>query len=200
MKSIQKSIRPLSLAAAAAFCLTLVGCGSVPPTPVDRFYRLQPVSVAAPNKALPGAVLVQTFSADSLFAERPLVYGDEANPRQLRQYHYHLWLYAPPQAVREHLLASLGGALAFAAAEPAPYTLEGRIVRFERVAGTRGAKAVAALHLRLVAGGKVVLDRTYQAEQAAEGESMSATVAAMEQALAKIYADLLRDAGALRRG
>ncbi|MGE5384578.1 MAG: ABC-type transport auxiliary lipoprotein family protein [Betaproteobacteria bacterium] len=194
-----KSIRPLSLAAAAAFCLTLAGCGSVPPAPVDRFYRLQPAAPATTGKVLPGAVAVLPFTADSLFAERPLVYGEETNPRQLRQYHYHLWLYAPPQAVREHLLASLGNALEFTGTEPAPYTLEGRVVRFERIVGAQGGKAAASLQLRLHAGGKVVLDRTYQAEQPAAGDSMSAFVAAMEQALAKIYADFLKDAAG-RRG
>lgn len=192
--------RLLSVAALLSLGLTLAGCGSVPPTPVDRFYRLQPVAVA-PAKPLPAAVSVQPFSADSLYAERPVVYSDEANLRQLRQYHYHLWLYAPAQAVREHLLTSLGGALQLVAAEPAPYSLEGRVLRFERVVGGKN-KAVAALHLRLTAAGKTLLDKTYQAEQAAEGESMSAFVAAMEQTLAKIYAEFLRDAEAasLKRG
>ena len=54
------------------FCLTLAACGSVPPTPTDRFYRLQPTSVPAPIKAvhgpLPQAPLMPTggVSADNV--------------------------------------------------------------------------------------------------------------------------------------
>lgn len=177
------------------------GCGSVPPTPVDRFYRLQPVTLAAPAKALPAAIAVAPFEAESIYAERPVLHSEEANPRQLRQYHYHLWLYAPARAVREHLIASAGGALKLA--DGAPLRLEGRVLRFERVTGAGNGKAVAALHLRLVAGERTLLDKTYEGEQAAAGDSISAFVAAMEQALARIYGEFLRDAqaaGAFKAG
>lgn len=73
-----------------SFCLMLAACGSVPPTPTDR--RLQATSVPAPIKAVHGPVSVH-FQADSLYAERPIVYTEDAAQRQLRQYHYHLWLY-----------------------------------------------------------------------------------------------------------
>ena len=70
----------------------MTACGSVPPAPTDRFYRLQPVQVPSAPVALSGAVAVHAFSADSLYAERPIIYSEEASQRQLRQYHYHLWL------------------------------------------------------------------------------------------------------------
>ncbi len=98
-----------------SFCLLLAACGSVPPAPVDRFYRLQPVSVSSASKVLPGAVAVQTFRADSLYAERPIIHAEETSLRQLRQYHYHLWLYPPAQMVQGHFVSSLGGTLDFQA-------------------------------------------------------------------------------------
>jgi ABC-type uncharacterized transport system auxiliary subunit len=176
-----------------AIGLLLAGCGSVPPAPIDRFYRLQPVSVSAASRLLPGAVVVQPFRADSLFAERPIIYSEESSQRQLRQYHYHLWLYPPAQLVREHFTSSLGGALDLTGGDSAPNALDGRVASFERVVSGKNSKAVVALELRLQAGGKIMLSKTYQAEQSAGDESLGAFVVAMEQALGKIYAEFLAD-------
>ncbi|MBL8413791.1 MAG: membrane integrity-associated transporter subunit PqiC [Propionivibrio sp.] len=176
-----------------SFCLLLAACGSVPPAPSDRFYRLQPVSVSSAGKALPGAVAVQTFRADSLYAERPIIYAEESSLRQLRQYHYHLWLYPPAQMVQGHFVSSLGSALDLSGGSNAPYVVDGRILGFERVLSGKNSKAVVALELRLLAGGKTLLNRTYQAEQAAADDSLDAFAVAMEQALAKIYTEFLAD-------
>jgi len=177
-------------------CGVLAACGSVPPAPIDHYYRLQPSPVASSTKALPGPIAVEALRADSIYAERAVLFSEEANPRQLRQYHYHLWLYVPAQIVQDHLTASLGGVLGVAAAGRAPWHLEGRIVRFERVLDGRNGKAAAALELNLYAQGKSVLAKIYHADQAAADASFSAFVAAMEQALAKIYAQFLGDVDA----
>ena len=173
--------------------LLLAACGSVPPAPIDRFYRLQPVSVSPATRLLPGAVLVQPFRADSLYAERPVIYSEETSARQLRQYHYHLWLYPPAQLVHEHLTGSLGRALDLTGGNSAPNVLDGRIVSFERAVSGKRSKAVVALELRLQAGDKTLLSKTYQAEQSAADESLGAFAVAMEQALGKIYAEFLAD-------
>ena len=173
--------------------LLLSGCGSVPPAPIDRFYRLQPVSISAAAKSLSGAVVVQTFRADSLYAERPVIYSEEAGARQLRQYHYHLWLYPPAQLVREHLVSSVGNSLDLTGGVNAPNVLDGRLVDFERVVSGKSSKAIVALELRLQVSGKVLLSKVYRAEQPASDESMGAFVVAMEQALGKVYAEFLTD-------
>lgn len=173
-----------SLFAGLVLALTLLGCASTPPAPVDRFYRLQPVSL--PAKAFPAGIAVQAFRADSLYAERPLVYSEET--RQLRQYHYHLWFYAPAQLVQEHLAASLG-----VLAREGGARLEGRIVRFDRVLAGKRSTAVVALELRLMQNNRVLLSKTYQAERLAANETVAAHVEAVEQALSAIYAEFLGD-------
>ena len=174
-------------------CLLLSACGSVPPAPIDHFYRLQATPVSATTKALPGAIAVLPFRADSLYAERPIIYAEEANLRQLRQYHYHLWLYPPAQMVQRHLVASLGTALDLNGDTAAANVLEGRVVGFERVLAGKNSKAVVALELTLTSSGKTRLSKTYQAEQLATDDSLGAFAVAMEQALAKIYAEFLVD-------
>ncbi|MFZ4537775.1 ABC-type transport auxiliary lipoprotein family protein [Propionivibrio sp.] len=181
------------LATLTSFCLLLAACGNVPPAPTDRFYRLQPVSVSVATKALPGAINVQPFRADSLYAERPIIYAEEASLRQLRQYHYHLWLYPPAQMVHDNFVASLGNSFDLAGGSKAPNMLYGRVLNFERVVSGKNSKAVVALELRLENGGKMLLNKTYQAEQLAGGESLDAFAVAMEQALGKIYAEFLGD-------
>ncbi|WP_298311252.1 ABC-type transport auxiliary lipoprotein family protein [Propionivibrio sp.] len=187
MKRLNKTLWSFGL------LLLLAACGSVPPAPTDRFYRLQPAHVAPAATSLPGAVAVNAFRADSLYAERPIVYSDEASLRQLRQYHYHLWLYPPAQIVQEHFKASLGSALDLKGDSNAPYALDGRIVKFERVLSGQHSKAVVALELQLLAGGKTRLNKTYQAEQPASDDSLGAFAVAMEQALGKIYTEFLAD-------
>ncbi len=173
--------------------LLLAACGSVPPAPVDHDYRLRPVSIAPAAPAWPGAIAVQPFRADSLYAERAIVYSDANDLRQLRQYHYQLWLYPPAQMTQEHFTASVGGVLDLSGGSTATHVLDARVVAFERVLSGKTSKAVVALELRLLSEGKPLLNKIYRAEQAAADESLSAFAAAMETALGGIYAEFLAD-------
>ena len=164
----------------------LTACGSVPPAPTDHFYRLQAASTPAPPRPLPA---VGPLRADSLYAERPIIYTDAAEPRLLRQYHYHLWLYPPAALVGEHMAASLGTAQDDKAAR----RIEGRIIAFEQRRDAQGSRAVAALELRLIDAGRRGPARTFQAERTAADTSLPAFVAAMEGALGDIYLRAIRD-------
>ena len=185
--------RLIALLSTVSLLVLITACGSVPLAPTDRFYRLQPVQVPSAPVALSGAVAVHAFSADSLYAERPIIYSDEASQRQLRQYHYHLWLYPPAQLVRENFLASLGGALNLAGGGQAPNVIDGRIVNFERMLSGQNSAAVVALELSLKTDGKTRLQKTYRAEQRASDDTLGAFAVAMEQALGKIYSEFLAD-------
>lgn len=172
--------------------LTLAACGSVPPAPGDNFYRLQAVNTLSHTPPA-GSLSVRSLRADSLYAERPIIYSEESNPRQLRQYHYHLWLYPPAQLVQEHLAGSLGQSSALNTGSSAAYEIDGRIVRFERRMSGKQSTAVVALELQLTTRGKAGPNKSYQAEQTASDDTLPAFAAAMEQALAKIYAQFLAD-------
>lgn len=177
---------PNALAMLAAVSLiALAGCGSAPPAPVDRFYRLQPPNMAQPQ----GKAVLRSVRADSLYAERPIVFVRADDPRQLRQYHYHLWLYPPAQAVREHLSSSLGSGTDREAIQ-----LDVRIAAFERVVDGSSGKAHAALDITATnSSGAKLFEKRLQATQAASDDSFSAFTAAMELALQRIYGELAQE-------
>jgi ABC-type uncharacterized transport system auxiliary subunit len=180
-----------SIAPALLLSLALTGCGSVPPAPVDHFYRLQAPTQAA--TATGANIEIRRVQADSLYAERPIVYSEAGNLRQLRQYHYHLWLYPPAQMVRDDLRiqlqkANIGNKTAL--------FVDARIVAFDRIVSGAGSTAQAALEITVSSsldGKPVLIDKRYQATQASSDNSITAFVVAMEGALAHIYAELQRD-------
>ena len=174
--------------------LVLAGCGSVPPAPVDHFYRLQPVAlVAPPVPVITGRVLVRPFRAESLYAERPVVYADSATIHQLHQYHYHLWLYPPAQLIQDHFVSSLDGVLDLHGDLATPNVLEARLVAFERINEGAAGRASVVIEFRLSAAGTLRLKKVYRAEQAFPGTSMEGFVRAMEGALGRVYRELVED-------
>lgn len=174
---------------AAALAITLAGCGSAPPAPTDRFYRLQAAPIGG-NTSVPKHTL-RSVRAESLYAERPIVHVRSDDPRQLRQYHYHLWLYPPADTVRDFLTTSLGSR------REGGLQLDVRINSFERVID--GTASFAQTELQVVASGPggIVFERRYAAKEAARDDSFSAFAAAMESALGTISKQL---AGDLQRG
>lgn len=170
---------------AAVLAAALSGCGSTPPAPADRFYRLQTTTVGG-NAAIPKHTL-RSVRADSLYAERPIIHVRSDDPRQLRQYHYHLWLYPPADTVRDFLSASLGSG------REGGILLDVRITGFERVLD--GNASLARAELQVMAGGPggVVFERRYAAKEAAADDSFSAFAAAMESALRRISGELASD-------
>lgn len=175
------------LALMFAICAGLTACGNVPPAPTEQFYRLQAVSVA--DRAPAAALAVGRFSADSIYAERPMVHGDVDAPRVIRQYHYHLWLHPPAQLVREHLAQALGARLA----DFAERRIEGRVLRFDRIGSGASAHAEVELELSVVHGREVVFVQRYAQKETVAGDGVRAHVQATEIALAKIYARFLTD-------
>ena len=170
-----------------ALLLMLAGCGSVPPAPADNFYRLQTPAAAT---QLPVAVDIRRVQADSLYAERPIVYSEAGNPRQLRQYHYHLWLYPPAQMLRDALRSQLPTP---ATASGKTITLDARIVAFDRIVSGSNSSAQAALEVTVTSGNQTLIEKRYQAEQASSDATLTAFVVAMEGALGRIYAEVARD-------
>lgn len=191
-----------ALLATLACLVTLSGCQSLPAAPEHKYYRLlvAPAPPAQQAVRLPGELAVRPLRAEGLYSERAIIFSDEQQ-RQLQQYHYHHWLYAPGQLVQEHLAASLNQAgIATAVRVQArggdmAYTLSGRIVHFEKVISKGQAKASVALELRLEKKGRLLWQKTYAASESVPDGGMNGFTAAMEVALNRIYGEFLVDLG-----
>lgn len=180
-----KSLRTRAILPAIAFLAALLtACGSAPPAPSDRFYRLQ-AELQRPTQA----VTVRSVRADSLYAERAIVFVREDDPRQLRQYHYHLWLYPPAQTVQEHLRTGFGSV----PTGDASFSLDARVTHFERVLDGRNSRALAGLAVTIADARGAVSEKRYRAEVAATDDSYSSFAMAMEKALGNIYRELGTD-------
>ncbi|GAB6042064.1 ABC-type transport auxiliary lipoprotein family protein [Endothiovibrio diazotrophicus] len=185
---------------------TLAGCGSAPPVPENRFYRLPveaPVALAAP--AVPGVLAVGTIHSDGLHAERPVLYAEAGRSAELTQYHYHAWADAPPLLIQESLLLHLRSARAAPlvvtddARADWDYRLYGRLRRFERLLDEAGgSRVVAELELGLESrdGRQPLLLKDYRAEEPVAEDSLDATAGAFSRALGRIYRDLTEDLAA----
>jgi ABC-type uncharacterized transport system auxiliary subunit len=181
----------------------LAGC-SAPTVPDFTYFRLpraQPLQVE-PVPLFSGALVVDAFAADGLYADQALIYALDPDAQQLRQYHYQLWTDPPTRILQRRLIGQLRDAHVAAqvtdewpASQPAT-RVRGVILRFDRVpTATGGYTAVVALKLRADrADGTPIVDDYYRAEVPAADGALKSTVEAygkaLDAAFAKFDADL----------
>lgn len=178
----------------------LAACGSAPPIPAERYYRLPPP--AARHRLTPPPRL-ERVEAPGPLRERPLLYSDDERGLVLQQQHYHAWLAPPPELVRRHLQACLGADVAVDPASDGAggWRLRVRLERFERVlAGDRASVAVVvAVSAR---NGEQRLVRRYAHLLPVDGPGVAAAVpvfaAALDTTCGELAADLAGDSIARR--
>jgi len=195
----------MKTAFALTLCLVLAACAGAPPPP-DVFYRLdhRPVkALAAP--VLAGVVEVATPSAEGLAGDRALLYSSREHPDQVGRYSFHFWVEPPPLLVRDELVRVLREAqvapqvVTANLRVPADFVIEGRLKRFEQLAG--GAPAVAVeieLGVVRVRGNELLLLRSYRQETPAAGDSPADAVAALQLCLDQLLNRFLADLSAPR--
>lgn len=191
---------PLSFLSA----LLLGGClGSAPPVPRDHYYRvLVPPPPGSDVPMLRGVLAVEPLEADGLLRERPLLYSASGQSYEMQQHDYHYWIDPPSRMLQNQLidfLRSSGIAAAVVAPDlrvKADYDLSGRIKRLERLLGGGPPRVVAELELALVetASKRLVLVRSYSAEVPSADDSVAASIASLNIALARIFESFLSDA------
>lgn len=177
--------------------LLLAGCGSVPPVPDFSYFRLPDAAPATPfaGARAAGPVLVAGFSAEGVHAEQAVLHALDPGARELRAYHYQMWVESPTQLLRRRLIAHLRSAgfdPVLAEASPggrASLRIAGSIRGFERVplaAGGFKASVRLALSAR-AAGGTLLVDREFAAEAPAAGPDFMATIDAFGVAVDMVF-------------
>ena len=187
---------------ALLLAVSLVAACTQPQTPEDRFYRL---SLPAPEKALAkpaldGTLEIERFVADGLTAGRSIVYSKTETPNQVHEYHYDFWTEPPTIMLRDELVAYLRtGGIASKIVTPdlradPDYVLTGRIKRLEQVQGSpTGAVVELEIALRRTSDATVMFVETYRIEAKANSAKVAAAVAAINGAVAEIYAKCAKD-------
>jgi ABC-type uncharacterized transport system auxiliary subunit len=186
--------------------ILLSGCAAIEPAPDYRFFRFgEPASVTrqpAPTVSLP--LVIETFRADGVMGERPILYATRTETVRLSQYHFQLWNDPPPVLVRQRLLdqLALSGVAPMVTERLSPrieaLRLQGRIEEFQRIRDPAGDQVVVAVLLRLERDrvGMPLIERRYRQQLPVDGDGVEAAVLAFGRAVdaiaASLHADLQR--------
>lgn len=191
-----KPILPLLLLAPL-----LTACfGAPPPVPRDHYYRLlvPAPAQASSGMALGGVTIVEPLQADGLLRERPLLYSESGAAHELLQHSYHYWNDTPPRMLQEEMVGYLrrsGAAELVVTPEMRvrpDYQISGKAKRFERLVGgqPRVVVEIELALLRLSDDALLVVD-SFTAEEAADDDSIEATVLALNRATGRVFDDFL---------
>lgn len=184
--------------------LSLAGCfGSAPAVPKEQYYRLiadHPAGQAA--KKIAGGVEIVPFAGEGVMSERPLLFTADGG-RKLEQRNYAYWTDAPPQMLRDQLVAYLkqaGIADSVAPSElrlDSAYTIRGTIRRLEQLVGS-GSGAVISLELAVLENGndRLIMSKVYTSEKPTSGQDIDSAVAALNDGLDEIFAAFAGDLAA----
>jgi ABC-type uncharacterized transport system auxiliary subunit len=184
--------------------LSLAGCfGAAPAVPKEQYYRLiadQPSEQAA--KKITGGIEIVPFAGEGVMSERPLLFTADGG-RKLEQRNYAYWTDAPPQMLRDQLVAYLkqaGVADSVAPSElrlDSAYTIRGTIRRLEQMVGS-GSGAVISLELAVMetSSDRLILSKVYTAEKPTSGDNIDGAVAALNDGLDEIFTAFAGDLAA----
>ncbi len=186
--------------------LLLAGCfGSAPPVPKEQYFRLVAAKPAEQGSAeLKGGVEIIPFTGEGVMSERPLLFSGDGG-RKLEQRNYAYWTDAPPQMLRDLLVAYLRDARVADNVVPSElrvqtdYAVRGTIKRLEQLTGGSSG-AVISLELSLIekASDRLVLSKTYTSEKPISGDNIDSAVAALNDGLDEIFATFARDLAGAR--
>ncbi|HET6156897.1 MAG TPA: ABC-type transport auxiliary lipoprotein family protein [Dongiaceae bacterium] len=179
----------------------LAGCfGSAPAVPKEQYFRLlaaQPTEQAP--KKVKGGIEVVPLAGEGVMTERPLLFTADGG-RKLEQRNYAYWTDAPPQMLRDQLVAYLREESVADNVVPSElrvesaYVIRGTIRRLEQLVGDKSG-AVISLELAIIekSSDRLVLSKVYTAEKPTSGESIDNAVAALNDGLDEIFAAFAGD-------
>lgn len=193
-----RRFRPLILLPILA---VLAGCfGSAPPVPKEQYFRLiatAPAGQAADTIA--GGIEIVPFAGEGVMSERPLLFSADGG-RKLEQRNYAYWTSAPPQMLRDQLVAYLRQANVADRVVPSElrvesaYAVRGTIKRLEQLVGsTTGAIISLELSVLENSSDQLLLSKIYTAEKPTSGQSIDDAVAALSDGLDEIFAAFASD-------
>jgi ABC-type uncharacterized transport system auxiliary subunit len=184
--------------------LALTGCfGAAPAVPKEQYFRLiAGVPTVQAGQQIAGGIEVLPFAGEGVMNERPLLFTADGG-RKLEQRNYAYWTEAPPQMLRDQLVAYLRQAGVADSVVPSElrletaYTVRGTIKRLEQLVGSSPG-AVIALEIAVLekSSDRLVLSKVYTAEKSASGAKIDDAVDALNAGLDEIFATFAADLAA----
>jgi ABC-type uncharacterized transport system auxiliary subunit len=140
------------------------------------------------------------METDGLHRERAILYSDDEDTIELKQYHYHHWIDSPTRMIRDHLVTYLRNVNAAplvvtTVGEYVELNISGRIEQFERMDFSDQPAVAVELILRLDRQNesRPLLLKEYQVTRKMDDESMQSAVKAFDGALSKIFSEFYSD-------
>ena len=203
-RASQISLRTLLLLAMLAGAAGCLGG----PAPRDHVYRLQvePPGSARSAAAFPGTLEVGRIWGNALTRGRPILRSESDRAVEVTPYDFHLWVDSPTLLVQRGLteyLRQTGLAETVVGSDvnaPVDWVVTGFIERLDHITGGGEPRVLVKLELSLAKanGGRVVLRKTYRAEQPSDGAGVPAAVRAFGTAIGSIFESFAADAAASR--
>jgi ABC-type uncharacterized transport system auxiliary subunit len=194
-------MRPIRTLILLPILAVVAGCfGAAPPVPQQQYFRLVAADPAeqAPKK-ISGGIQVVPFAGEGVMSERPLLFTAD-DGRKLEQRNYAYWTDAPPQMLRDQLVAYLRDAGVADNVVPSElrvesaYEVRGTIRRLEQlVGGATGAVISLELSVLESSSDRLVLSKVYTAQKTTSGAGIDEAVAALNQGLDEIFAAFVQD-------
>jgi cholesterol transport system auxiliary component len=206
-RAVRGGLSSLALACAVLMVLSLGGCGGGEPLRPDRFYRLEPVPLAAPAGPPSDAiVLVHNLAARGFLGGRAIVFRTLEEPLVAQRYENLLWEDPPPRAVADALVSAIRAAAMFqhvvipADRAKADFLLGGEVQRFEHLPTEQPPRVAVSFNLALVRANdrRSMVSREYSGEEPLQAQTPEAMAEAFNRLTARLIAEAVNDLQSLK--
>ncbi|MCP5145610.1 MAG: membrane integrity-associated transporter subunit PqiC [Gammaproteobacteria bacterium] len=178
----------------------VAGCASGP-VPTDTFYHLPVATPSSGNQLTADTIFVRQFSGEALYLDRAVLYSDGVD-FMMKRHRYHFWSDSPPELMHDAMVDFLrdAGAAGRVTDEPTPdaaFVVSGRLLAFERLAGSDPIRVRVELELKLDrprSPAAPLVERRYHEEITAASGVMPDSVSAFADATRRIFDRFLADA------
>jgi ABC-type uncharacterized transport system auxiliary subunit len=147
--------------ATVSLTVLVAGCGGAGPTPETNYYRLaDPTNVAAlATPATQRPVVVKVPRATGVRNERNMLYSDDPNAVNLKQYHQHYWEESPSNMVQAWMIdylrmRNLSATVVRRSSSGDRVTISSWLTRFERILSEGERNVIVAMEFHVDVSGR----------------------------------------------
>lgn len=151
-----------TISIAAVFVAVLIaGCGGAGPTPETNYYRLAGATnvAALATPATQRPVVVKAPRATGVRNERNVLYSEDPNAINLKQYHQHYWEESPSNLVQAWMIdylraRNLSGTIVRRSSSGDRVTISSWLTRFERILSEGERSIIVAMEFQVDVSGQ----------------------------------------------